>query len=117
MNQYDDLASSAAYRAGRSAARDLSSAGAGPGDGPQYLPRGLHPVDEATWLLGLAQPLPLIAPPSSIPRPLPHPARMSNEHERQLRQFIQPAESQGWTVTRTGGDHWRFTPPTPTLPW
>ena len=38
---------------------------------------------------------------------------MSNEYERQLRSFIAAAEAQGWTVSRTGSDHWRFTPADP----
>ena len=49
---YEDLASSAAFIAGRDAARELRDTGAGPADGPEYLPRGLHPLDETAWLFG-----------------------------------------------------------------
>ncbi|WP_131722783.1 hypothetical protein [Mycobacteroides abscessus] len=54
MSNYDDLAETSAFLAGRDVAREMRRDGVGWGadDGHRMVPRGLHPSDEAAWLRG-----------------------------------------------------------------
>lgn len=54
MSNYDDIAHSSAFLAGRDAARTLRREGVGwgPADGYRVCPRGLHPELERAWLRG-----------------------------------------------------------------
>ncbi len=54
MSNHDDLASTAAYLAGRDAAREMRRDGVGwsAEDGYRMCPRAMHPDDEQAWLRG-----------------------------------------------------------------
>ncbi|OHU33331.1 hypothetical protein BKG79_22255 [Mycobacteroides chelonae] len=54
MSNYDDLASTAAFLAGRDAARTMRSDGVHvtAADAVAYLPLAMHPDDEAAWTRG-----------------------------------------------------------------
>ncbi|MBF9519499.1 hypothetical protein [Mycobacteroides chelonae] len=54
MSNYDDIASAAAFIAGRKCARELRREGWGwtADNGHEACPRGLHPDDETAWLRG-----------------------------------------------------------------
>lgn len=54
MSSYDDIASTAAFLAGRDAAREVrrDGVGWGPDDGHRMLPGALHPDDAEAWSRG-----------------------------------------------------------------